>query len=336
MNLVINSFGAALSKENDLFLLTLPDGKQTIPPSKVKSITIHQAVRISSDAILLAIRHEIDVLFVNESGKPEGRLWSVQYGSISNIRRAQLDFFYSNKALAWVKDLLMEKLNNQIAILLFLQPESAEKLPEYNLVKYAINSIEDHKRKIASCEGDHLTDLAPSLRGWEGAASRKYFSIISAILPHAYRFETRSRQPATDVFNCLLNYAYGILYARVEGALIKAGIDPYVGIFHRDEYNRPALVFDVIEKYRIWMDFVVIQLCRMEVIDSECFEPFNETGALRLESFGKRILIQAVNDYLAEIIVIDGLERSRLTHLEMQQSALAQFFLKVQAKGKEV
>jgi CRISPR-associated protein Cas1 len=334
MHLVLNSYGVTLQKENDLFVISTTDGKQSFPPDKVKTISISKAAKVTSDAILLAIRHQVDILFVNDQGHPEGRVWSVQYGSISNIRRSQLDFLYSAEVIPWVKNLLTEKLNNQVAMLLALQPENPNELPAYNLVRFAINSIEDHKRKIEKCKGEALSDIAPSLRGWEGAAGRKYFDTISELLPAAYRFENRNRQPATDMFNSMLNYAYGMLYGKVEGALIKAGIDPYAGIFHRDDYNRPALVFDIIERYRLWMDYVVVQLCRQQAVPPDCFETDTATGACKLEALGKRILIQAVNDYLAEIINIDGSERSRQTHIELQQQQLAQFFLKKTSEGK--
>jgi CRISPR-associated protein Cas1 len=124
----------------------------------------------------------------------------------------------------------------------------------------------------------------------------------------------------------MLNYGYGMLYGKVEGALIKAGIDPYVGIFHRDDYNRPALVFDVIELYRHWIDYVVVQLAMQEALNEDCFTYKND--ACYLEGLGKRIMVQAVNDYLAEIIRLDGNERSRAHHIEMQARKLAQTFLK--------
>ena len=326
MHLVINSYGATLQKENDLFVISTPDGKQSIPPDKVKSISIGKAARITSDAVMLAIRYEVDLLFVNDQGMPEGRVWSVKYGSVSNIRRAQLDFLYSPKVIPWVKELLVEKINNQAALLLALQPLPGD-LPGYNLVRYAINSLEDYKRKIQQCEGESLSDISPSLRGWEGAAGKKYFSLISFLLPEPYRFENRNRQPATDPFNAILNYAYGIMYGKVEGALIKAGIDPYAGIFHRDEYNRPALVFDIIEKFRIWMDYIVVQLFRQDALPADCFFKETETGACRIEPLGKRILIQSVNDYLAEIITLEGKDRSRATHIDLEAAKLAQFFI---------
>lgn len=76
------------------------------------------------------------------------------------------------------------------------------------------------------------------------------------------------------------------------------------------------------------MDYVVIQLCRQQAIPPDCFEILPDTGACKLEALGKRILIQSVNDYMAEIIDIAGQERSRQTHIDLQAQQLAQFFLK--------
>ncbi|MBM3405555.1 MAG: CRISPR-associated endonuclease Cas1, partial [Bacteroidetes bacterium] len=117
-----------------------------------------------------------------------------------------------------------------------------------------------------------------------------------------------------------------ILYGKVEGALIKAGIDPYVGVLHRDEYNRPVLAYDVIEKYRVWADYVVFGLCLQEVVNEDCFT-IKEDGSYWLEASGKRILIQSVNDYLSEIIKVKGMERSRESHIELHAHNLAQRFL---------
>lgn len=329
MNLIINSYGTTLTKENEQFAVITADGKQTFPPSKMNTISIGKAAKITSDAIFLAIKHEIDILFVNDTGRPEGRVWSIQYGSISSIRKAQLEFLYSSAVIPWVKELLSEKIDNQIALLMAFQP-SKEETAKYNLIRFAINSMEDYKSKIIALDGEVLSDVSPSFRGWEGQARKKYFSVISKLLPDKYQFENRNRMPSTDIFNAMLNYAYGILYGKVEGSLIKAGIDPYAGIFHRDEYNRPALVYDFIEKYRMWMDYVVVQLCREQAVDTDLFNYDKDTGACRMESLSKRILIQSVNDYLSEIINISGKERSRQTHIELEAQALAQFFLKHQ------
>lgn len=325
MHIILNSFGASIRKENGLFEVTTSDGKQSIGPNDVSSISISKGARISSDAVLLAIENEIDVLFIDQTGNPAGRVWSVKYGSISMIRRKQLEFLYSDAATKWVKEIIIEKMNNQVALLLALKSNMDE--VGKRKIAAAINSIEDHKQKLRKAEADFLSELAPSIRGWEGAASRRYFEAISFCLPDNYKFEKRSRQPALDKFNAMLNYGYGMLYGKIEGALIKAGLDPYTGIFHRDDYNRPALVFDVIEKYRIWIDYVVFQLCAQEAMTDECFT--QENGAFLLDGLGKRILIQSVNDYLSEIINIRGIDRSRAEHINLFAHRLATFFMDI-------
>lgn len=323
MQLVLNTFGTSLQKENNNFLVIHKDGKQRLHPDGLKSIVISKGASITSDAALLAVENEIEVLFVDQTGNPKGRLWSVKYGSVSTIRRQQLDFTFSKAAIEWIKNMLMQKIDNQTALLLSLETED---VALENRVNTVINKLGDYKSKIASIEGEVISDVAPGLRGWEGTASKHYFTILAMFVPEAYRFEKRTQHPATDVFNCLLNYGYGILYGKIEGALIKAGIDPYVGIFHRDDYNRPVLVFDVIEKFRVWIDYVVMGLISQNVIDEDCYS-VKEDGSYWLEALGKRILIQSVNDYFDEVIKMNGLDRSRDTHITLFAQNLAQTFL---------
>lgn len=324
MNLVLSSYGATLIKKDGLFHVQTADSAQFVNPADVKTITISKAARISSDAVLLAIEHEIDVMFVDHFGKPRGRVWSVNYGSVSTRRKKQLEFLYSPKSIDWIKKLVAEKVNNQVALLLSFKDECAP--ADRRRIDAAVNSMEDHRQKILAVEGDVISDVAPSIRGWEGAASRRYYESLNYFLPETFRFEKRTQHPAKDRFNSMLNYGYGILYGKIEGSLIKAGIDPYLGIFHRDEYNRPALVFDIIEKFRIWIDYVMLRLAQQNMPDVDSFKIENEQ--VWLEGLGKRIVIQSVNDYLLEIIEIKGLQRSRGAHIEMYAQELAQMFLK--------
>lgn len=319
MDIILNTFGTQLYSRNGLFVVQHPEGKQSIDPRKIRTISISRGAKISSDAALLAIENEVEVLFIDQVGTPRGRLWSVKYGSVSTIRRKQLEFIYTPQSISWIKDVIIRKIDNQTAHLLSL--DNAELKPA---VANAVNKFEDYKNKIRALKATVISEIAPSLRGWEGAASRIYFGLLAKHLPEQYRFEKRSQHPATDIFNALLNYGYGMLYGKVEGALIKAGIDPYAGVFHRDDYNRPVLVFDVIEIFRVWIDFVVVNLCLQEVIDNDMFS--EKDGGVWLEGMGKRILIQSVNDYFEEIINIDRKERSRNVHIEIYAQKLAKIF----------
>lgn len=248
MELVINTFGTSLSRENEGFVIKNKDGKQRIPVTGITSIQISQGAEISSDAVFLAVEHEIEVLFTDKAGRPLGRIWSPKYGSISTIRKGQINFAFSHDAVVWIKDVILKKIENQQALMLLMTAQNVE---ERKAVDKAINRLEDYRSKIKKLEGDIVQDIAATLRGWEGVSSRIYFDTLNRFLPEKYRFAARSQRPAADVVNAMLNYGYGLLYGKIEGDLIKAGIDPYVGIMHRDNYNRPVLVYDVIELYRI-------------------------------------------------------------------------------------
>lgn len=321
MELILNTFGVSLNRDNEGFVINTSDGKQRIPAVGIDSIQISRGAQITSDAVMLAIEREIEVLFMDRSGNPIGRIWSSKYGSISTIRKGQLSFVYSHNAVDWIKNVLLKKIENQQALmLLFNNNDNPNVSTEKNIAR-----LEDYRNKIRALDGDIVNDIAPMLRGWEGQASRIYFSTINSFLPEQFRFENRTQHPALDVANAFLNYGYGILYGRIEGALIKEGIDPYIGILHRDDYNRPVLVYDIIEMYRIWVDYVVYTLLAQNVITEE-FYSVREDGSYWLEALGRRVLIQSLNDYMDEIITMKGVTRSRLTHLSFYVQSLAQQF----------
>lgn len=320
MELVLNTFGTSLSRDNEGFVILSKDGKQRIPAIGITSIQISCGAQITSDAVLLAIEREIEVLFMDRSGQPIGRIWSPKYGSVSTIRKGQLSFTFTKDAVSWIKEIISRKIENQQALLLLMTPRSAEMEKK---VRKSIDRLEDYRAKIRSVEGEIVTDVAPSLRGWEGLSSRIYFETLNLFLPEEYHFVGRSQHPATDIANALLNYGYGLLYGKIEGALIKAGIDPYIGVMHRDDYNRPVLVYDVIELYRIWVDYVVCLLLMQRVVTDEYYS-VREDGSYWLEALGRRVLIQSLNDYLDEVVVVKGVSRSRLNQITLYAQELAQ------------
>ncbi|MFC2265244.1 MAG: CRISPR-associated endonuclease Cas1 [Prevotella conceptionensis] len=321
MELILNTYGVSLNRDNQGFVITTADGRQRIPAAGIKSIQISKGAQITSDAVMLAVEQEIEVLFMDRAGNPIGRIWSPRYGSISTIRKGQLNFTFSHEAVEWIKGVIAQKIENQQALMLLFNTTDT---PQVNVDK-SIRRLEDYRNKVSAEQGDIVNDIAPTLRGWEGLASKIYFATINASIPPQYRFESRSQHPATDVANALLNYGYGLLYGKIEGEMIKAGIDPYVGIMHRDDYNRPVLVYDVIELYRIWVDYVVYSLLAQNVVTDEYYS-VRPDGSYWLEPLGRRVLIQSLNDYMDETVTIKGVTRSRHTSMKLYVQSLAQKF----------
>lgn len=319
MQLILQQQGTTLGVKDGAYQIRHPEGKRELSPGQVKGIALHPGTRVTHEAVLIALAHETEVLFVDRKGFPQARVWSPRYGSIATIRKHQALFARSREALPWVQVLLGRKLDNQLAILSML-PEW-DHLHRHELARDQ-QSVEALREQLAQVSGPELAPAAGKLRNLEARASRRYWQAITRALPEPYRFDKRSQHPARDMFNCLLNYGYGMLYGIVEGALIQAGLDPYLGFFHRDEYNRPSLAFDCIEPYRVWVDYVVIKLCMDQVIFREFFE-IDDGGAYWLAPSGKQLLIPSVNEYLAEVVPMDGQSRSRREHIYREARALA-------------
>ena len=321
MELVLSTFGTMLNRDNEGFVVTQEKTRQRIPADDVSTIQISRGASITSDAVMLAIEKEIEVIFISKDGKPQGRIWSPKYGSVSTIRKGQLLFTQSHAAVRWICDVISRKITNQQALLLAMIQNETQK----QQIDTAILRLQNYAQKVNTLQGDRVQDIAAILRGWEGSASRIYFDAMNIFLPEHFRIVERTQHPAMDAFNAFLNYGYGILYSKVEGALIKAGIDPYIGILHRDEYNRPVLVYDVIEIYRIWIDYIVYHLACQNIINSDCYS-VRADNSYWLEGLGMRILIQSVNDYFDELVEINGLSRTRQTHINLYAQDLAQKF----------
>lgn len=210
---------------------------------KVDGIMITTAAYITTDAIKLAMDHNIDIIFLDEFGDPFGRVWHSKLGSTTLIRRRQLEIADTlegvNLSLDWVR----KKLDNQIELLTRLRESRTNKSAE---ITAYIDKLRNCRNSFDSLVPPETTtigidDIRGSIMGIEGSGGRIYFEAISFIMPDRYKFDGRSRNPAKDEFNTLLNYTYGILYSMVEKACIIAGLDPYVGIIHTDHYNKKPL-----------------------------------------------------------------------------------------------
>lgn len=323
MQIFINTYGTSVKISDGLLSIKHEDNINKVPLGKIKTIYLTRSVYLSTDVIYTCLEHGIDLMITERSGRPIGRLWNNRFGSISTIRKCQLDFARSPQVTAWVIQQLSEKIENQIE-LLFCMLTVHE--PHEKHIQDATAKLRELQAKLAASIDDPLSEAAPRLRALEGQAAKLYFGCINVHLPFRYQFAGRSRHPALDMVNAMLNYVYGILYGHIESALIKAGLDPFIGLFHRDDYNRPILTYDVIEPFRPWADWTVFHLCLNEVLEDSHFEI--EKGGYWLHGDAKRILIQHFTDFFEEVIDYKNKRFSRMIHLEKTALELANLIQK--------
>jgi CRISPR-associated protein Cas1 len=296
MQLVINTFGASLRKEGDRFLVQAGEHKLAVSAHKVHSILIATGVHFSSDAIQLASRHNIDVIFLDAVGDPYGRVWQTRLGSTVAIRRRQLEIVEAPEGLGLVRDWVEAKLRNQHEFVAELARRRPGMEADFEPVTAGLREC---LGRVQSLTGT-LDEQRATIMGLEGTAGRLYFGCLSRLVPQQHRFASRSRHPARDGFNAMLNYAYGVLYALVEKACICAGLDPFVGFLHTDNYNKKSLVYDLIEPFRILGDRTTLLLFTGRRVQSDYFEPV--PGGVALSAPGRAALLTAFNERLDKAV----------------------------------
>ena len=303
MKLVVNSEGVYLSKVGECFCLKKDGQKQEIAAKKVEQILITTATALTTDAIELAVENNIDIVFLKKYGKPFARVWHSKMGSISTIRKKQLELQDNKMGTILIKEFLTQKMDNQVQHLNLLGMNRRDE--RKSIVKESSEKIKNQIKNIENISEDtSINSIRNSIQGYEGTASRVYFKALSELIPEKYKFEGRSKNPAKDQFNCMLNYGYGIMYSNVEKACIIAGLDPYIGIMHVDNYNRQALVFDLIEMYRMYIDKIVFKLFSTKKVKSEHFDEVE--GGYYLNKSGKELLIRIYNKEMEEKIKYKG------------------------------
>lgn len=322
MQLILNTFGSILLKKDDMFYVQINDKKVKISPKKVSSILVGNSIRLSSDAIALALENNIDITFLDKYGNPYGKVWFPRIGSTTLIRRKLLQIDLEDKGLPIIKEWMVKKAKNQISL---IQNSYNYKKKVNLLIKSNLQKMNELCEKIKVIN-EPLEKSANTIMGYEGNISRLYFQALNLLIPEKYQFQGRSSHPAKDPFNAMLNYTYGVLYSKVEKALLIAGLDPYIGLLHKDNYNKKSLVFDFIEPYRTYCDQTVYNLCNDKKVDIEDFETSGK-GVVIGDNM-KKVIISELNKYFDEVIDDGNKNRKRVDTILADAHRFANLLIK--------
>jgi CRISPR-associated protein Cas1 len=157
-------------------------------------------------------------------------------------------------------------------------------------VKAAAHGIADSTNILR--EADDLE----SLRGIEGEAAARYFSVFDELILQSkedFFFRNRNRRPPLDNVNALLSFTYSLLANDVASAIRAVGLDPFVGFLHRDRPGRRSLALDIMEELRpIFADRFVLTLINKQQVEPSGFYK-QENGAIRMKDETRRDYLSA-------------------------------------------
>lgn len=310
MQLFINTRGTLLRRTGERVLIERDGIKHEFAAQKIHSIVIATGVRITSDLIQLATENHVDIVFLDKRGDPTSRVWQTRMGSTVTIRRRQLEACQTTLGIGVAAEWIVKKLQNQID---FLKELQSRRRNEDRLARSVVQIHECRQKVETLVESLHekvpadwqvaqsdIKQMQSSLLGLEGTAGRIYFAAIGGLMPADYKFSGRSRRPATDGFNAMLNYGYGVLYSIVERSLILAGLDPFIGFFHCDSYNKPSLIYDLIEPFRVIAERTTVLYFTGRRVKKDFFR--DVPGGTELAPAGRAALIESLNQRLDKAV----------------------------------
>ncbi|MBE2281027.1 MAG: CRISPR-associated endonuclease Cas1 [Ignavibacteriaceae bacterium] len=269
--------------------------KKNFAAKNISSIVLNKQSTLTASVVELALIHKIDIIFCDDYGDPFARIWYPGLGSTTKIRKAQLIASLTDTGVEFSKYWINGKISKRIELLKKLKKHREGKDA---LITSGIRDLENSLSKISLIKAKNIKEIDENIRGIEGSSGKRYFEILAELIPYDYKFQGRSFRPAKDPFNAALNYSYGILYSKIEKALIIAGIDPYLGFLHRDEYNMLSMVYDFVEPFRPVCEEIVFKLFSQKLIAKKNFETI--INGVQLNKEGKAIISESLNKNFAE------------------------------------
>ncbi len=295
-----------------------PPRKTSVRLLDVSQVNVFGNVQVSTQAMRQLFARDVPVLFFSGGGWLEGLADGLPSKHVQlRIRQVAA---VGHGGLPAARMLVRGKIRNSRVLL--RRNSRAD-------VTAAVAELGELSARAAS------TDSVASLLGIEGAAARAYFRAFSTMIRSdqqlpglPFAFEGRNRRPPRDAVNCLLSFCYAMLVKDLVATCIGVGLDPYIGVYHRPRFGRPALALDLAEEFRpLVADSVAVNAINNGEVKPTDFVV--RAGGVALTGEGRKAVIAAYERRL-DVEVTHPVYRYRISYrrvLEVQARVLAAWLL---------
>lgn len=167
----------------------------------------------------------------------------------------------------------------------------AEAWPESSAIPGAPPALTATLRWLDGFFSSIQTSLSlEELRGYEGAATARYFEAWAGFLPAAFSFERRSTRPPLNAVNACISFGATLLYSELVAFIHAHGLDPALGLLHTTENGRWSLALDLVEPFRpALVEALTLDLFSRSMLTTEHFE--RRDGGVYLNEMGRKKFI---------------------------------------------
>src|ERR1700679_388325 len=122
MDLLIDTYGTRIGASGERIVLSFPknEEKKEYPIRRVDKIVILRPASLTTNAVQLALEHDVDIVYLGAFGKPVGRIFSSEPKGLASLRNAQLEVSNSDKSFDLARAFVKGKCANQISHIRYL------------------------------------------------------------------------------------------------------------------------------------------------------------------------------------------------------------------------
>lgn len=246
------------------------EDKIIIPINDIDTLLIdNNQITLSIQLINKLSENNVNVIVCDNNHLPQTQLLPIigNYNALKILNK-QLTWNHKYKSNLWM-NIIKQKINNQKEILSHFgyYGDSTKELDNLMLEikEYDISNREGHAAKI-------------------------YWHTLFGI--------DFNRRNENNPINKYLNYGYAILRSYFSKSIVKKGLDPRISIFHKSFHNHFALSSDLMEVFRIIIDFEVIKIVEIEKMQN----PWYESKQKLIECFNKRMKVNGKEQFINNAI----------------------------------
>lgn len=274
------------------------------PPEQIERVLVFGNAQVTTQVVALLLRHGIHVSFFSAAGKYRGQLTSPESGNVF-LRLAQHARFGDGEfRLSLAKELVQVKVRDARSLVRRFarnHPEHAEAMDQ------AASALDDAPARVAAAK------RIDELRGVEGAAAAAYFKAFGTMVRLPFVFGWRSKHPAHNEVNALLNLGYTLLSGEVASRLEAAGFDPRIGYYHGVRYGRSSLALDLVEAHRVAViDRLTLSILNRRMLSLQDFEDKGAGAGTRMTRPALRRYLSLYEEALGDVAPAGESARARI------------------------
>jgi CRISPR-associated protein Cas1 len=226
-----------------------------VPVRAIAHVVAVGSVRLTLRTLLGLNHAGVSVFFCRRSGElsaslhphaPEWGVWMAQAAAAGN----------DALRLSFAREIVMARLHNVACLVTRPQLPDGESAAE----------------QIRAAERECLNQDNPeALRELEEQGAAVYFGVMREDLDPAWGFTGRLTHPSPDPVNAMLTLGYALIRHHLSTALIAAGLNPQIGLFHKEREGPHALARDLLVELQHLVDGLVWGMVKRGAVQPEGF-----------------------------------------------------------------